>query len=197
MPLTTTSYLILGMLSARDWSAYELAEQVDKGLTEVWPRARRQLYNAPKALLAEGLVTATRSAAGRRSRTVYSITPAGREALRQWLTTPARPPALEFEGMLHVLLADAGGVEDLRRTLRDVIEHAARERERFEGHAALIRATGGTYPARQHLFRLSWEFMLGHYAHMSAWATWALEQIESWPDTTSPSEEPGPTHGRR
>ena len=78
--LTTTSYLILGLLTSRDWSAYELAEQVGRGVTELWPRADRQLYNAPKRLVAEGLVKATKEATGRRERTVYSITRKGRTA---------------------------------------------------------------------------------------------------------------------
>lgn len=110
--LTTTSYLILGMLSSRDRSAYELAEQVDKGLTEIWPRARRQIYNAPRQLAEQGPVTATKVAVGRRPRAVYSITPAGRAALREWLATDPKRVSLEFEGMIHLLLADQGTIED-------------------------------------------------------------------------------------
>jgi hypothetical protein len=28
--------------------------------------------------------------------------------------------------------------------------------------------------------------MLGHFTHLESWATWALAQIESWPDTKAP-----------
>jgi DNA-binding PadR family transcriptional regulator len=185
--LTTTSYLILGMLASRDWSAYELAEQIGKGVTEVWPRADRQLYNAPKQLLAEGLITSTKEATGRRERTVYSLTPSGREALRQWLATEARPPALEFEGMVRVLLADQGELADLRDTLRRTADHARRERERFEGHRSYAAATGGgTYPERQHVFGLANTFMVGHFTHLEQWATWALAEVEQWTDTRPP-----------
>ena len=45
--LTTTSYLILGLLTNRERSAYEIAEQMGRGVTEVWPRAGRQLYDPP------------------------------------------------------------------------------------------------------------------------------------------------------
>jgi hypothetical protein len=37
----TTSYLILGMLASRDWSAYEIVEQIGKGVAEIWPRVGR------------------------------------------------------------------------------------------------------------------------------------------------------------
>ncbi|MBS1862364.1 MAG: PadR family transcriptional regulator [Actinobacteria bacterium] len=188
--LTTTSYLILGMLSSRDWPAYELAEQVDKGLTEVWPRARRQLYNAPKQLAEQGLVSATKEATGRRKRTVYSITPAGRKALREWLATDPKRVSLEFEGMIHLLLADQGTIEDLRSTLESVREEALLSRAVFEGHMEYIRDTdGGTFPEKRHLFVLSSAFMIGHFAHLADWATWALGEIESWTDTQAPRPE--------
>lgn len=191
--LTTTSYLILGLLASRDWSAYELAEQIDKGVTEIWPRASRQLYNAPKQLVSAGLIAASRQpAGGTRQRTVYSITPSGRAALRAWLATEARPPALEFEAMLRVVLADQGSVESLRRTLHGVIDHAEQERERFEGHVRYIQATeGGTFPEREHLFELSSAFMIGHFTHLAQWARWALDQIEDWRDTSAPQRGPG------
>lgn len=182
--LTTTSYLILGILALRDWTAYELAEQIDKGVTEIWPRADRQLYNAPKLLLEQGLISATKTATGRRERTVYSITPAGREALRSWLPGASKPPSLEFEAMVRLVLADQGNVEDLRRTLQDVIDQAVRKREQFEDRYRLIRASGGgTFPERQHLFALSTAFMVGHFTHLEQWASWALKEIETWDDT--------------
>ena len=187
-PLTTTSYLILGLLTSRDWSAYELAEHIDKGVTEVWPRASRQLYNAPKQLVEQGLVTAVTQRTGRRRRTVYAITAAGRAELRRWLSTEAKPPSLEFEAMVHVLLADQGSLEDLHKTLERVIEQANQARELFETHQEFIEATeGGTFPERQHVFVLSSAFMIGHFTHIAAWATWALGEVRTWHDTAGRS----------
>ena len=56
-PLTTAAYITLGLLTSRDWSAYQLAEQVGRGVDQLWPRADRQRYITPKRLLEEGLVT--------------------------------------------------------------------------------------------------------------------------------------------
>lgn len=185
--LTTTSHLILGMLTVRDWSAYELAEYVDKGLTELWPRARRQLYNAPKTLVTQGLATTTQHATGRRRRTVYSITPDGRRALRDWLATAPAQASLEFEGLVRLLLADEGSREDLRATLRTVREQARQSRAVFEAHVAYIRDTdGGSFPERRHLFALANDFMIGHLTHVADWATRALAEVDTWDDKTKP-----------
>jgi PadR family transcriptional regulator AphA len=186
--LNTTSYLILGMLVSRDWSAYEIAAQVGKGLDDVWPRADRQRYNAPKRLLEKGLVTARTEATGKRERTVYSITTAGRRALTDWLTTTSRPPALEFEGMVRVVLAGQGSIEDLRANLETMRDQALESRVLYVRHAEMMLGEdGGTFPERQHVLVLANRFMLDHFDHIAEWADWALEQAGSWPDTTAPA----------
>ncbi len=184
-PLTTTGFIILGLLSSRDWSAYELAEQVGRGVDQLWPRADRQRYNTPKTLLAQGLVTARTEAKGRRTRTVYSITEAGRVELAAWLATTSKPPALEFEAMVKVLLASDGTIADLRATLELIEAQAAEARALFAAHAAFIAATGGTFPERRHLFAMVNRFMIGHYDHVIEWAQWALAETSTWPATSA------------
>jgi DNA-binding PadR family transcriptional regulator len=75
--LDATPYALLGLLSVRPWTTYELAQQVRRSLHWFWPRAERKLYDDPKRLAADGLVSATeyRQAA---QATVYAITAKGR-----------------------------------------------------------------------------------------------------------------------
>ena len=187
--VTTTGYMILGLLSTRDWSAYDIASQSGKGMTELWPRADRQLYNAPKRLVEHGLAAARTEKNGRRTRTIYSITPAGRTALRKWLTTPSGPPSLEFEGMIRVMFADQGSIENLRDTLHLIGSQAATSRDLFAGHAAyMAENSGGTHFERQHLFALANMFMIDHFTQIIEWADWAVDQTESWTDASSPGQ---------
>jgi DNA-binding PadR family transcriptional regulator len=185
--LTTTSYLVLGMLVDRDLSAYEIAAQVGKGLAEVWPRAERQRYNTPKRLLEQGMVTARTEATGRRERTVYSITDEGREALSAWLATDPAAAALEFEGLIRLLVVDQGTVEDVQATLRTVIEQAKTKRQIFVFHAqTMLEPDVATFPEREHGMALANRFMIGHYTHIIEWAQWALAETETWSDTVTP-----------
>jgi DNA-binding PadR family transcriptional regulator len=105
---------VLGLLALRDWTTYELAKQMHRSLHWFWPRAERKLYDEPKRLVADGLATASAEATGKRPKTVYSITPAGRSALSDWLDEPSATPALEFEAMVKVFFADAGSLEQLQ-----------------------------------------------------------------------------------
>ena len=55
-----------------------------------------------------GLVNAKREYVGKRPRTVYSITEAGRQVLREWLDTPVSPFAMDFEAMIRLFIAPLG-----------------------------------------------------------------------------------------
>jgi PadR family transcriptional regulator AphA len=185
--LTPTSYTILGLLALRSWSGYQLMKQVRRGLGQLWPRAERQLYNDPKRLVQADYVTATSERVGRRERTTYTITPAGRAALRRWLGAPSRPPSLEFEGMVRVLFADQGTLPQLRATLQGIAEQARAARAEYAGWSAFMIDDGGDFPTRTHTNALAMRFMMGHFTHVIAWAEWALHVTSTWPDTKTPA----------
>ncbi len=191
--LTTTSYLILGLLTSRDWSAYGLAEQLGRGVTEIWPRANRGLYSAPKKLVEHGLATSTTLHDGRRTRTMYSITPAGLAALKDWLREPPHPSALQFEGMLRVLFADHGSIEDLRENLATMAAQAEETRDLFVERARqMLDADTRLQPERLHLMALANRFMVEHFCTIAEWARWALDACATWNDTTSPARTDPP-----
>lgn len=186
--LTTTSYLILGHLALRDWSTYELAQQLKRSTRHYWPRAESKIYEEPKKLVAHGLATATREHTGRRPRTVYKITEQGRAALAQWLEEPAQPPLVEFEGIVKVLFAEHGTKQQLLTTLRSIREQAENTRNEHAALAQDLVRTGGPFPDRLHLNAIVFQFMWDQTETITRWATWAERQVANWPeDITHPS----------
>jgi len=187
--LTTTSHAILGLLARRDCTTYELAQQMRRTLHHVWPRAERKLYEEPRRLVEAGYATSVKDMIGRRARTIYSITPAGRAALKVWLRSPIDVPSFEFEGMVRVLFSDQGDVDSLRETLQRIKTQAEEEHRHFElmGEAA-DRKNGDTVrgggPDRRAVDVLSRRFMIEHYQHMGEWARWALGEIDRWDEAT-------------
>ena len=115
--LSTTSYALLALLGVQPFTAYELAQQMERSLADFWPRAQSVLYNEAKNLTAHGLATSERVHTGQRASTRYTITDQGRVALQQWLDTPASGPQLQFEALVQVAFADHGSREQLVRTL--------------------------------------------------------------------------------
>ena len=181
---TTTSHAILGLLSLRPWTTYELAKQVQRSLGWFWPRAERKLYDEPKRLAADGLATSEKEMTGARPRTVYSVTKQGRSALRRYLDEPPAPPTLEFEGMVKVFFADGGSLEQLRANLTAIAETAdARLVDLYE-KVDQHRAGDVPFPDRLHLNSLGLRFVLDHERNIAEWARWALEQTATWTSTT-------------
>lgn len=179
--LTTTSYVILGHLALRRWSTYELARQMQRSTRHYWPRAESKIYEEPKKLVAHGLATATREYTGRRPRTVYAITDKGRRALQRWLTEPGRAPLVEFDGIVKVLFAEQGTKEQLLATLRSIRNEAERTREEHAELAAELALTGGPFPDRLHVNALVFNFMWEQTETLIRWATWAEQEVASWP----------------
>jgi DNA-binding PadR family transcriptional regulator len=183
-PLTTTSHAVLGLLALRPWTTYELAKQVQRSLGWFWPRAERKLYDEPKRLVAAGLATATDQHTGRRPKTVYAITAAGRRALRRWLDEEPAPPVLEMEALVKVFFADAGTLEQLRATLRSIEQTAEERLARLR--EMIDESTGRPYEfeARWPINAIALRFALDDEASTARWARWALEQTATWRSTT-------------
>jgi PadR family transcriptional regulator, regulatory protein AphA len=185
---TTTSYAILGLLAVRDWTTYELAKQVRRSLHWFWPRAERKLYDEPKRLVEQGLATATSERTGQRPRTLYSITPDGRTALRDWLHEPPEPPSVEFEGMVKVFFADGGTKADLLATI-DAIE--AEAAARLDQLAAMAGTRPIAFPSRAHLNALTLRLSCDQEATVLRWARWAREQVATWESSVDPGRWDG------
>ena len=180
--LTTTSYAVLGLLAIKPWSSYELTQQMDRSLGRIWPRAVSKLYEEPKKLVARGLARSATERNGRRTRTVYAITPEGRRALRDWLAEPGEGPALEFEQLLKVFFADHGTTADVLATLaaaRDWAQARARESLAIGEQYAGGR---GQFPERAAVLQLTSRFLTDFYLLVGDWAAWAAGIVASWPD---------------
>jgi DNA-binding PadR family transcriptional regulator len=185
-PLSTTSHAILGLLSVRSWTTYELAKQVQRSLGWFWPRAERKLYDEPKRLVAEGLASSEREMTGARPRTVYAVTRRGRRALRRWLGEPPAPPVLEFEGMVKVFFADGGTLEQLRATLTSIAVTAEARLTELDVKVDELTREDVTFAERTHLNALGLRFVIDHERAIATWARWALGEIEAWRSTTDP-----------
>jgi PadR family transcriptional regulator AphA len=110
--LTQTSYLVLGLLAREGPSTpYELKRHVAATLGQFWPFPHTLLYGEPARLTGLGMLSEEREEGGRRRR-IFTITPAGLDALQAWLGRPSREPTeLRDPGLLQLFLADLGPPE--------------------------------------------------------------------------------------
>jgi DNA-binding PadR family transcriptional regulator len=172
----------LGLLAIKPWNAYDLSQQAHRSIGRFWPRADSNLYEAAKSLVDHGLARASREFVGRRPRTVYAITPAGRKALARWVPESGKAPVTEFEGLLKVFFAEHGTRGDLLAHLEDTRAGAEDRLEELRRIAESYAAGNAPFPERlaqnSLVFRFGWE----QQEHLRRWAEAAIEEVESWPD---------------
>jgi DNA-binding PadR family transcriptional regulator len=114
-------YVILGALSLRPMSGYEIKQLVDRSTRFFWAASYGQIYPELRRLKDRGLVEAAEEPRGGRRRVVYRLSPAGSEALATWLREPPNPLELRDEGLLKLFFAGAlehDGALELVRSIR-------------------------------------------------------------------------------
>jgi DNA-binding PadR family transcriptional regulator len=178
--LTTTSYAILGLLSIKPWSTYELAKQMQRDLRFVWPRAESNLYAEPKKLIAHGLAFARSEPRGKRRRTVYAITAAGRAALAEWLGSPALEPRWEAESLVKFIFATGGSKDQLLENLRDFRQHATARWNAVEAVMDPYFQGNEPFPDRTHINVMAALLQLETARLQAAWADRAVREVEKW-----------------
>lgn len=122
------SYVILAAIGELGASTPEVVDMASRG-TMFWTASPSQIYAEPKRLLELGWISAEKQPAKTRSRTVYRMTPDGREALRQWLRAPAGFPKLQHEASFRLfagdLIEDAEILASLQKLRSDIAEMTA------------------------------------------------------------------------
>jgi DNA-binding PadR family transcriptional regulator len=148
MELNATSQVILGMLGLGPMCGYEIKQLVDSSTRFFWAASYGQIYPELRRLTEGGLISGEAEPHGNRKRTVFSLTPAGREALERWLAEPPVVQEMRDESLLKVFFSDAGGPGATRAALEAKRDHhrelAARLRAVDRSEAAEQRGSTDT-----------------------------------------------------
>jgi DNA-binding PadR family transcriptional regulator len=91
--LSATSYVVLGLVSERPSTGYDLVAFAERSIGQFFPLTRSHVYIELDRLRRLGLLAATEVEAERyATKRVYQITDAGREVLALWLEESVLPP---------------------------------------------------------------------------------------------------------
>jgi DNA-binding PadR family transcriptional regulator len=125
--LSNTAKAILGMVRLGKLTGYDIKQIADKASRHFWAASYGQIYPELKRLEEAGLVKGKDDSHGGRSRRVYSLTPKGERAFREWMAS-GEEPLLELrdEGMLKLFFGSALSDEELQTLLRLKVEQHER-----------------------------------------------------------------------
>jgi len=125
--LSLFSYEIMGLVGRGGAGAHDLLRMARRARLLDWA-GESQYYVEPKRLARLGFLEARKEPGRTRPRTVYTLTPKGREAVGEYARTPLKVTPVKSEALVRLLLADLVGDEVTREsfaTLRDDVAELA------------------------------------------------------------------------
>jgi DNA-binding PadR family transcriptional regulator len=182
-------HAIMISLAERPGTGYELGRQFSVSLGHFWPASRQQIYRTLARLSDDGLITCRDvPQQGRPDKKVYSLAPAGQDALAAWIAEPTTVTALRDELGVKLRGAEHGALTDV---LADVAHHRSAHHDRL----ALYRGYADSqFPDRTALTgrRLHQYLVLrGGIRIEEAFVDWCDEVLTALtPDPTTPTTAP-------
>ncbi|WP_406171796.1 PadR family transcriptional regulator [Streptomyces sp. NBC_00996] len=166
-------HALLGLLSDRPASGYDLLKLFETSLANVWPATQSQIYTELTKLAGTGLITV--AAEGPRGRKEYAITDEGLAELRYWLTGTRPQRSTRSDVLLRVFFLGVLTPEQARGYLAELIEMSD------QGHEDLRRLMESVDWDDDDLSaygRIALEYGLRFNAMRREWAEWAAGQIK-------------------
>jgi PadR family transcriptional regulator, regulatory protein AphA len=168
------SHALLGLLSVRSASGYDLMKSFETSLANVWPATQSQVYGELARLADTGLIEVI--AQGPRGRKEYALTDAGLAELRLWLTDPRPEPPRRSEGLLRVFFLDVLSPEQGGDYLTRLAEQSAVRHTSLQVlHDSIDWTRQDTISTNG---RLVMEYGLRLTAMYEEWAHWAAQQVQ-------------------
>lgn len=166
-------HALLGLLSDRPASGYDLLKLFETSLANVWPANQSQIYTELTKLSGTGLITV--AAEGPRGRKEYAITDEGLAELRHWLTETRPQRNTRSDVLLRVFFLGVLTPEQARGYLAELVEMSD------QGYEHLRRLTESIEWDDDDLSvygRIALEYGLRFNAMRREWAEWAAGQIK-------------------
>ncbi len=124
---------ILVALTHGTASGYDLAKTFDVSVANYWSATAQQLYRELDRMAASGLVSAEMVEQERRpNKRIYSLTPAGRAALRESTTRTPKPTAIRDELLVQVEAIDDGDTDSVRVFIHQRLATSRAKLARYE-----------------------------------------------------------------
>lgn len=148
--LTPFSYVVLTLVGEDGAGPHDLVRMERQG--RIYSDfAPSQWYAEPKRLHRLGYLDARKEPGRTRPRTHYTLTPAGRTALREWMAEPVPFSRIQMEPAWRLLAADLVGEQAVLASLRSLHDEIADLRARLE----IADAVASTIPHRERYLRLN------------------------------------------
>jgi len=101
-----TKYVLLGLIAHSPQTGYTIKKAIEYQFSHFWQESYGQIYPTLKALVKDGLALEDSDSGDGRGQIVYSITDAGKAALKKWLSEAPDVEKLRYEIILKLAFGE-------------------------------------------------------------------------------------------
>ena len=175
----TTPFALLGLLSLKPMSGYDLRKEAKASIGHFWSESYGQIYPALRELAARGLARRrTERTAGRPDRQVYEITEPGWEALRRWRAEPPRLPGVRNELLLKLFFGERGSASEYTGWIEGVLARETARRAEYRAIRRQVLREQAGHPSLPY-WLLTLSYGEHHAGAMLDWARQTLATLRS------------------
>jgi PadR family transcriptional regulator, regulatory protein AphA len=186
-----TKFAILGMLSERPLTGYDIRKKIQREIPHFWSESYGQIYPLLKRMVAERLLTRRHKNNFGKKQYVYMLTSEGEAAMAEWLGQPVNfePPRDEF--MLKFYLGYQTDGSSTSEHIMDLRERTESELRLLNRKAASLGHADATIdPMQRTLHLLSLEHSIRAARMTLQWCDEALAMLEDRKEQLTGRVEP-------
>lgn len=176
-----TKYALLGVLSMRPGSGYDIKKFCDFSIAHFWHENYGHIYPVLKQLEAEGLATKeTEFTEGKPVKNIYSVTEKGRRELREWVLAPVEAQSVRSELLLKLFFAGDLPIDNLTVKIQQKKERHQHELAEYTEIETMLKTQE---PFRSFKQLPLWLATISYGMHdaraMLAWCDETLKMLET------------------
>lgn len=161
---------MLGFLSWMPLTGYDLKKRFEDSAVFHWSGNNNQIYKALVELHNEGLVTLeVQQQPDAPPRKIYTITDAGRAALRDAVLSDPEVPQIRHEFLVQLAWADQLGDDELQDLLRRYADEIETEIRMFQERKARKKGSPARTPREAFLWEMLLDNRIGFYENELRW----------------------------
>ncbi|MBO3748057.1 PadR family transcriptional regulator [Streptosporangiaceae bacterium NEAU-GS5] len=175
---STLGFAILAVLARADSTGYEIAGRMRHPIGRFWTAGHSQIHADLQRLRAAGLVEyVTAAGPGPQEKKVYSVTPEGLGALRDWVTEPPRPQPERDELVLKTYAAWLADPARLIEMFRTALRHHEERLAEYESTWAAVEEAPPAFGTSGFGNMAALRCGLTYERHRAEWCRWMIDQL--------------------
>lgn len=174
---SATNFAILGLLSIKPMSAYELVKFSKETIGFFWNESYGNIYSKLKTLADSGYIDLVKETKLGRPKKIYAINPRGKDYLKQWLKKAPEEIILRDELLLKLFISEKPDLKHARLAVQQEKEEMNSALYVFEVIQKSIQNLDQD-PTRKELWLLTLEYGV-RYAHTRRdWCREAIKKLK-------------------